>query len=1698
MSVDKAANPCNKFQANIFNKNKCQNCFKPRELHLMSDDEREQAKPIYGGWLCLAPEGTDFDNPAQRSRKWQRRFFILYENGNLSFALDELMSTLPQGTVDMTSCTAVVDAEPLTGQRNALRLATPQQDLFIRGESREMISGWCEQIAGIQRNNQHRSSRKHSVGRDPAQEACPAKMATPGSCLLEGVGSQPTEPGAGLRKAAKLGGGRSWTGSDTGPLGPSQPSSGNKLQCPATTSRGRSSSAGTEVKPATRWRGAASASPKRDRPANDRRLDQMQKANQETACPTATDTKLEGDQLESRMGRGEARVNKREKTQPCGVGSHVSIMQRRAKSLDRRTLDAIKTPDLLNFKKGWMVKLEQDQWRKFWFVLSADSLRYYRDSIAEEVFWAFDLQGEINLTKCYEVSEYQVLRNYGFQIHTRRGVHTLSAMTAGIRKNWIQALMKNVSHAHAPKVVSFPGIHFPTEALPKPDVTHDSPFKGPREEAPHHKDTPKNLQDRRRDDGGKASDWTEFRPLSESSLELEIRSGEPGSPDTLNQERKKRRQQRRKRYESILGVAQSRETAGDEGVGGRELDPPGGTSGPQQILVEEEDMEKFWIQVERTTFRVERVVPLFPEAADEDTVELQRLMETYRQGVEDLKCCLEESDCRRLELEAQLRTTGFSHQETCPMMDSTLSPEKEGDSLGRRGSVPLSGHAQSLKKLYLETRGLLQQQNDIRQSMQEQLGISLSPVESQGSPPSQAPSIWLHDTNGNQQELGGLHPVFPSSPTTAAPSLVSDDEVSLLHYNRERLTSNIQTHLDREAYQDVTSSDTHTNKTTWDGKGLDQDHQQTHNLFESPCGQDEPTVARLLQEVELLRGQNKALHQHNQEMLNQLTEADREIERLKADVRHLPEMERWSKTRVALLETELNSRNQGLMEAKLLIASLEQRLSKVESQALRSAALQAPTISEDTDESGVEVDEPMADSESKRCLLRCFEATEAKLIDLERKLHQSEQSCSELRSCNVEMEEAWRTWGRRTAELEAELARLSTELEKEKSSERQKIPDEEQFLKVSEGTGMASRDQGKLIKMIDRSDVRSIERQQEATESTLASYLQRDEDELWGTMLIRIKADSSQTAEDKLLCVLLMEVTEHRLIERKLLLLAKDFLLEKASCTSIGGASLVEIDEGTYSNGTGSLVTPENENWSDVTGTMDIAKHIGNDFCIQQNIYLLNFITSIDNSSTSDKLKLLGQRLCKYYRSGHHWLHRVQSSGKLNENQQQGQLITSPTCTNCVSLGKENKELRAEVSFLEKEIEKASAGTKTPSTNLLGENKESQTPSIWLLDTRSNLQMMGESNHEVPSTLNAAKPSPVSDHAMVDRIQSMGRSQDKGPSWHDSKESSYREVGNTEKSNQGGDVGLDKKEEEVEDDEEEGAKEGRVVRLRGQVAELEQQLCLVAEVLRAEHEGIIGTLRLQHEKDVETLKAACESGLSALEVSQQRALEGVRLHHQGELQRLVTEQDRLLEEETSATVTAIESMKRAFQLQLDRQTDKTHQARLSADNTHLQETQRQHREELEVVVQQFSLQRLENSLLSRALEAERTALCQSGQENRELKERNQELSGLLATELSRLRSRSKQEASPLGQGASVFEQEMSLRMKEWEIQGLRREVSSLREELLLSHSDHSLAVQQQTASSTELTVLKVRFQGDMDVLQENLRLAHRALEQTIP
>ncbi|XP_069024051.1 myosin phosphatase Rho-interacting protein-like isoform X1 [Embiotoca jacksoni] len=84
------------------------------------------------------------------------------------------------------------------------------------------------------------------------------------------------------------------------------------------------------------------------------------------------------------------------------------------------------------------------KWKKHWFVLYDTSLRYYRDSEAEEV-QSDDLDGEVDLTSCVNVSDCDVEKNYGLQIQTKKAVFTFSAMTSRIRRNWVK-LLKQAIH----------------------------------------------------------------------------------------------------------------------------------------------------------------------------------------------------------------------------------------------------------------------------------------------------------------------------------------------------------------------------------------------------------------------------------------------------------------------------------------------------------------------------------------------------------------------------------------------------------------------------------------------------------------------------------------------------------------------------------------------------------------------------------------------------------------------------------------------------------------------------------------------------------------------------------------------------------------------------------------------------------------------------------------------------------------------------------------------------------------------------------------------------------------------------------------------------------------------------------------------------------------------------------------------------
>uniref|UniRef100_A0A8B9JQD3 Myosin phosphatase Rho interacting protein n=1 Tax=Astyanax mexicanus TaxID=7994 RepID=A0A8B9JQD3_ASTMX len=612
-------NPCRKFQANIFNKSKCQNCFKPRELHLLTDQDLNQAKPIYGGWLCLAPEGTDFDNPMHRSRKWQRRFFVLYEHGCLRFALDESPSTLPQGTVNMNLCTDVIDAEPKTGQKNALCIITPDQEYYIRGDNKEIINGWSEQLVVYPRTNKQNQKKKRKVEPTTSQEPGPAKVAVTGSGIPE---AEKVPDSSSIIWQEELHNREAdvaqvWASTEMSPQSAMLPSAGMDDL--------KNQKVYTESHPAEKK--MAGVLPLfLSHSGRSNVIEKLEALELENAERMEVEETSRG---ETRQGRSETRR-----------------FQRQVEDLRRVLSLSAHTPDLLNFKKGWMVKLdEQGQWKKYWFVLTDHSLRYYKDSIAEE---ASDLDGEIDLSTCYNVTEYQAQRNYGFQIHTQEGVHTLSAMTAGIRRNWIQAVMKNVRPSTAPDVASSQSSNqINLHILVRPDITQDSPSS---ETSSVEREPKKSrARERRREGRSKTFDWAEFRPIAQALAQQRVQEVDALQAQLADPERNKRREERRRRYESVTGSSSFEPTTDNskmdfESVG--VVCPPS----PERQQKVEDEIEQRWQQVEKTPIREERRVPLATSLQNRDSAELEKLLENYKKGLE-----LEDQLKAALEREHQIR-----------------------------------------------------------------------------------------------------------------------------------------------------------------------------------------------------------------------------------------------------------------------------------------------------------------------------------------------------------------------------------------------------------------------------------------------------------------------------------------------------------------------------------------------------------------------------------------------------------------------------------------------------------------------------------------------------------------------------------------------------------------------------------------------------------------------------------------------------------------------------------------------------------------------------------------------------------------------------------------------------------------------------------------------------------------------------------
>lgn len=135
---------CRQFAENIFDKTKCKNCMKPREDHVGLSSAVVRAKPVHYGWLGLAPPGWSVG----AGRRWQRRFFILFDLGTLSWALDDNAGTEPAGSIDLNKPFSVVKAENMTQLPNTICITSKDDgsQILVRSDNSEEFIFWFKSM----------------------------------------------------------------------------------------------------------------------------------------------------------------------------------------------------------------------------------------------------------------------------------------------------------------------------------------------------------------------------------------------------------------------------------------------------------------------------------------------------------------------------------------------------------------------------------------------------------------------------------------------------------------------------------------------------------------------------------------------------------------------------------------------------------------------------------------------------------------------------------------------------------------------------------------------------------------------------------------------------------------------------------------------------------------------------------------------------------------------------------------------------------------------------------------------------------------------------------------------------------------------------------------------------------------------------------------------------------------------------------------------------------------------------------------------------------------------------------------------------------------------------------------------------------------------------------------------------------------
>ncbi|XP_058272975.1 protein outspread, partial [Hemibagrus wyckioides] len=1279
---------------------------------------------------------------------------------------------------------------------------------------------------------------------------------------------------------------------------------------------------------------------------------------------------------------------------------------RRSKSLERSLAEHTHTPDLLNFKKGWMMRLGEDgKWRKHWFVLTNQSLRFYRDSVAEE---AADLDGEISLSTCYNITDFPVERNYGFQIHTKDGVFTLCAMTSGIRRNWIQAVMKNIQTSVAPDVTCSLPQKVPMDMVSKckSALASNSPCSEEEKRS--------SVGERRREGRYKTFDWAEFNHMRKKRETLSRQSGiesefvcedsVPPAPAPSPEEP----------VTSSITVKHT-ETARDP-----HFPKPGGSS---PLMV-------------RSSIIAGK--PADQKSAEVDGVDVS-------------------NDLANAQMEERKEIDLYTMPSPATFCSISVQTEWQWD-------LELQTFHSELKAMYERSEREAREYILSEARLQAELSGSLDRLHETESKLQKTEATLKERENALEELRSSLEKVSELLKATEEAQALKDARLQrhlrLLEESQERERRSLGDSLE------------HAEKR---GKELEERLLQTEALLQNmPTG-----------------GIVEQLERKCQELQNQLDESDSELGRLQArlqneetlyyDLEHnyeqvceelefmrgkLQNCERVCEERFRIQleqqQEKLNRKEHELQEVflKMGCSGVTLEMTGIFQPHVFNQHLQeGPSNGEKVENLGFDdlEKQPVIQGDESDQVISVIQALESKLCDTEERLQEI------------------------TVHLQHQQQRLGDEVN------AHKIDDQWSVLVPNKSYGPGTRDNNPNGKNC------GIIQEKIATNGKVGLITS----EMLHFDLQEALQDKGTSPEK----ILSQGMTSRMLSLEALVIQRMASALEHPTKHLLEGISELQSQtkalRGAFN---GRHEGPVTRNYSQLFSYYQEMGEVGcsldeceiYSMCMKAELAYLTYTNHLHNTEEAHGSQAYSVPFClgsgvkpldakgKTISKRGLWLSDV-SLPELVPCKPQTQSEKAGCPPGDIDKDSLVVELQAQARSLQalsKQLHPLDEDTVALSeispvllrtvlfqailayvtcklhvalqqkVRLLQDQQEQAASQCHNLES-----MLQEQTERYEERLREDRV--VIEVAELARISAETDAQIKGQEVQQLEEEFEKKLQDLQQMHEAEMTSLhgyyteNQSQTVTPTESNNGDAILSVTTMKERIGELELQVkCLKDEL----HRGDAKTLRQAYEQELETLKVTCELGFSSMEQSHQRVIEEMQRQHQIEVEQLLEEKERVLQEETNATIAAIEAMHKAHKEELEK-SQKAQQNGASTDINKLRvqlkdELDSLHRE-LEVLSEQYSQKCLENAHLNRAIEAERQALSSVERENQELHTRNQELNKHLVAELSLIQScvnGGVDQAEP-SRSKDVIQLEVALRVKESEIQCLKQEISSLKEEL---------------------------------------------------